>query len=81
MMGHIPEVDTIEYVLEAPPTPPEEEVDDDIEGEKKRAKSSSASGGLILFAIDISSSMECTIDIPELQGRKEVVYCIYVFYN
>ena len=71
MVGQLPTSDTVEYVLDPPP-PAEEEVstldDADAEKAKARASSSATKGGTIWFAIDISSSMACTIDIPDLQG-------------
>ena len=67
-----PKVDTVDYVLEpAPPVPPADDAaanKDDI-AEAKAAIKASSKGGLIIFAIDISGSMDCTVEVPELQGR------------
>jgi len=66
-----PKVDTVDYVLEpAPPAPPADDAatKDDV-AEAKAAIKASSKGGLIIFAIDISGSMDCTVEVPELQGR------------
>lgn len=72
MVGQLPTSDTVEYILDLPP-PAEEEgsTPDDADADKAKAKASSSAtkGGTIWFAIDISSSMACTIDIPDLQGK------------
>ena len=68
MVGQLPKADTVDYILEPPP---EEELEpgDSVDSDKKKTVSSSSSkGGIILFAVDISSSMAVTVDIPELQG-------------
>ena len=65
-----PKVDTLDYVLE--PAPPEDDVakdDKDDVAEAKAAIKASTKGGLIIFAIDISGSMDCTVEVPDLQGK------------
>ena len=63
-----PKFDTVDYVLEpAPPAPAEDEKDDVAEA--KAAIKASTKGGLIIFAIDISGSMNCTVEVPDLQGK------------
>lgn len=63
-----PKVDTVDYVLEpAPPAPADDDKDDVAEA--KAAIKASAKGGLIIFAIDISGSMDCTVEVPDLQGK------------
>lgn len=70
MVGQLPTSDTVEYVLDPPPPADEEgSTRDDAEKLKATASSSAVKGGTIWFAIDISSSMACTIDIPDLQGK------------
>ena len=71
MVGQLPTSEAVEYVLDLPP-PAEEEGStlDDADAKKPKASSSVAKGGTIWFAIDISSSMACTIDIPDLQGNR-----------
>ena len=67
-----PKVDTVDYVLEpAPPAPPADDdaANKDDVAEAKAAIKTSSKGGLIIFAIDISGSMDCTVEVPELQGR------------
>ena len=67
-----PKADTVDYVLEpAPPAPADDGKDDakDDIAEAKAAIKASTKGGLIIFAIDISGSMDCTVEVPELQGR------------
>ena len=71
MVGQLPTSDTVDYVLDPPPPPEEDDSTlDDIDAQKQKAKASSSvsKGGTIWFAIDISSSMACTIDIPDFQG-------------
>ena len=68
-----PKVDTVDYVLE--PVPPPPPADDDAAtkdgvAEAKATIKASTKGGLIIFAIDISSSMNRVVKIPALQGRK-----------
>ena len=67
-MEEKPKVDTLDYVLEpAPPAPADEDKDDVAEA--KAAIKASTKGGLIIFAIDISSSMDCFVEVPDLQGE------------
>ena len=75
MVGQLPKADTVDYILEPPP---EEELEpgDSVDSDKKKtASSSSSKGGIILFAVDISSSMAVTVDIPELQGTYVQTVC------
>lgn len=68
-----PKADTVDYVLEpAPPAPADDGKDDakDDVAEAKAAIKASTKGGLIIFAIDISRSMNRVVTIPALQGRK-----------
>ena len=62
----------MDYVLEpVPPAPPADDdsaIKDDV-AEAKAAIKASTKGGLIIFAIDISGSMDNTVEVPELQGR------------
>ena len=67
-MEEKPKVDTLDYVLEpAPPAPADEDKDDVAEA--KAAIKASTKGGLIIFAIDISGSMDCFVEVPDLQGE------------
>ena len=75
MVGQLPTSEAVEYVLDLPP-PAEEEGStlNDTDAKKPKASSSVAKGGTIWFAIDISSSMACTIDIPDLQGNRGLLH-------
>ena len=69
----------MDYVLE--PAPP---ADDDAAtkygvAEAKAAVKASTKGGLIIFAIDISGSMDCTVEVPELQGHLSNISNSFVF--
>jgi Mg-chelatase subunit ChlD len=70
MVGQLPQSEVVDYVLEAPPTE-ELEPGEGEDGDKKTVikAASSKKGGIILFAIDISSSMAVTVEIPELQAE------------
>ena len=63
-----PKVDTLDYVLEPAPSAPADDDKDDI-AEAKATIKASTKGGLIIFAIDISGSMDCTVEVPDLQGE------------
>lgn len=75
MVGQLPTSEAVEYVLDLPPSAEEEgSTLDDADAKKPKASSSVAKGGTIWFAIDISSSMACTIDIPDLQGNRGLLH-------
>ena len=74
-----PKVDTVDYVLEpAPPAPADDDKDDVAEA--KAAIKASTKGGLIIFAIDISGSMDCTVEVPDLQGE-QIRWLLFVVAN
>lgn len=65
-----PKIDTVDYVLEPAPPAPADDDKDDVAEAKAAIKASSTKGGLIIFAVDISGSMDCTVEVPDLQGER-----------